>query len=111
MAAIENNLTGELETNLFFCDPSSPEQKGRIEKNHTLLRDIVKKGSSFDSFTQDNVNTIFSHINSVKRKEFYGKSAYDLFTFAFSEKLANLFGIQRIPPEQVIQSPLLLKSF
>ena len=39
-----------------------------VEKNHTLFRDIVPKGKSFDKFTQDTVNLIFSHVNSVKRK-------------------------------------------
>ena len=109
VVAIENNASGELETNLFFCDPSSPEQKARIEKNHTMLRDILRKGTSFDAFTQKDINTIFSHINSVKRKEFNGKSAYELFAFAFSDELANLLGIVKIPAEQVIQSSKLLK--
>jgi hypothetical protein len=34
-------------------------QKPRVEKNHTLFRDIVPKGESFDCLTQDMVNLIF----------------------------------------------------
>lgn len=105
----ENDISGVLETHLYFCDPYASYEKPHIEKNHTLFRDIVPKGSSFDNFTQKTVNLIFSHVNSVKRKQFNGKSAYDLFTFSYSEELASALGISRIPPERVIQSPALLK--
>lgn len=108
--AFENNSIGELETHMFFCEPSSPYEKPDIEKNHTLFRDIVPKGTSFDNFTQDTVNLIFSHVNAVKRKQFNGKSSYDMFTFAYSVKLANVLGVTYIPPTDVIQSPLLLKK-
>ena len=46
--AIENDLYGAKETHLFFCDPYKSCQKPRVEKNHTLFRDIVTKGQSFD---------------------------------------------------------------
>jgi len=109
VSAFENNADGDLETHLFFCDPNASYQKPHVEKNHTLFRDIVPKGSSFDSFTQETVDLIFSHVNAVKRKQFNGKSSYDLFTFSYSEKLASIFGISYIPPEKVCQSPSLLK--
>lgn len=109
VTAVENDEDGTLETKLFFCDPNAPYEKPRVEKNHTLFRDIVPTGTSFDSFTQDTVNLIFSHINSVKRKIFNGKSPYELFEFTFSAQLANALGIYFIPPDDVIQSPQLLK--
>jgi len=104
-----NDLTGNHETDLFFCDPNQSQQKARIEKNHTLFRDIVPKGESFDDFTQDTVNLIFSHVNSVKRKALNGKSAYELFCFTYGEKIADLFGITHVDAQDVIQSPKLLK--
>lgn len=106
---IENN-GDEPQSKLFFCDPHMPSEKARIEKNHTLFRDIVHKGASFDSFTQDTVNLIFSHVNAVKRQKFNGKSAYDLFCFSYSHELASALGISFIPAEQVVQSPALLKK-
>lgn len=106
---IETSLNGSRETRVFFCEPNASYEKPRVEKNHTLLRDIVSKGTSFDSFTQDTVNLIFSHMNSVKRANFNGRSAYELFAFAYSEELASALGIVRIAPENVIQSPKLLK--
>ncbi|MCQ8264294.1 hypothetical protein NF417_12955, partial [Streptococcus suis] len=42
-------------------------RKRRIEKNHTLIRDILPKGSSFDNLTQEDINLVCSHVNSVKR--------------------------------------------
>lgn len=108
--SFENDPDGHREVSMFFCDPMTPSQKPRIEKNHTLFRNIVPKGSSFDDFTQDTVNLIFSHVNSVCRSLYGGKSAYDLFSFLYSEKAAIALGIIKIPPADVIQSPLLLKN-
>ena len=108
--AIEQNLNGDKETSLFFCRPMKSCDKPHVEKNHTLFRDICPKGTSFDNFTQDTVDLIFSHVNSVARKKLNGKTPYELFDFTFGEKITSLFGIKKIPPREVIQSPLLLKK-
>jgi transposase, IS30 family len=108
--AIENNVIGERETHLFFCDPYKSYQKPRVEKNHTLFRDIVPKGSSFDHFTQDTVNLIFSHVNSVKRKSLGGKSPYEVFAFTYGAEIATLLGITPVSAGEVNQSPSLLKK-
>lgn len=110
VAVIENSPDSEKETSLFFCDPMQSSQKARIEKNHTLFRDIVPKGTSFDLFTQETIDLIFSHVNAVKRKDYGGRSAYDLFSFFYGEDLAKALGIRCIAPENVIQSPKLLKD-
>lgn len=109
--AFENDANGETETKMFFCNPNSPYQKPHVENNHTLFRGIVKSGSSFDNFTQGDVNLIFSHINAVKRKQFNGKSAYDMFVFTYSEELAKALGISFVDPKNVIQTSKLLKNF
>lgn len=109
--AIENTLSGdERESLLFFCDPYQSSQKPKVEKNHTLFRDIVPTGKSFDDFTQETVNLIFSNINSVKRKSLNGKTPYAMFSFAFGEEVAVILGIMPIPADQVSQSPKLLKT-
>jgi IS30 family transposase len=110
ISAIENDLNGLVETKLFFCDPMQSSQKPFVEKNHTLFRDIVPKGKSFDNFTQDTVDLIFSHVNCVKRKIFNGKSPFELFSFTFGEHIADIFGIVPIPADCVLQSPKLLRS-
>jgi len=106
--AFENNTEYIKETSLFFCDPYKSSQKPRVEKNHTLFRDIVPKGKSFDGFTQETVNLIFSHINSVKRKIYNGKTSYELFAFTYGEKIAQLLGVDYIHATDVVQSPKLL---
>ena len=106
--SFENDPDGKQELHLFFCDPMQSCQKPQVEKNHTLFRDIVPKGKSFDDFAQETVNLIFSHVNSVSRSIYHGKSAFDMFSFIYGEKLASLFGISRIPPDKVRQSPILL---
>ena len=73
-------------------------------------RDIVPKGESFQAFSQDTINLIFSHVNSVRRNSLNGKSPYEVFSFTFGSELADLLGIQRIPARDVIQSPLLCKT-
>jgi IS30 family transposase len=108
--AVENDEDGERETRLFFYDPYQPSQKPRIEKNHTLFRDIVPSGSSFDSFTQDTVNLIFSHVNSIKSQSLKGKTPFDMFAFLYGDNLAALLGITPIPPLAVCQASLLLKT-
>ena len=101
---------GVIETSLYFCDPYRSSQKPKVEKNHTLFRDIVPKGESFDHFTQETVNLIFSHVNSVKRKHLNGRTSYEMFSFTYGENIASLLGIQAIPASEVIQSPKLLEK-
>ena len=110
VAAFENDTDGNAESHMFFCEPCAPHEKAEIEKNHTLFRDIVKTGTSFENFTQETVNLIFSHVNAVKRKQFNGKSAYDMFSFYYSKMLASALGISFIPSNEVIQSPKLLEK-
>ena len=109
--AFENGLNEQLETKMFFCDPNAPYQKPHVENNHTLFRGIVETGTSFDDWTQENVDLIFSHINAVKRKQFNGKSSYDMFTFTYSNELAEALGISFVEPKNVIQTSKLLKYF
>ena len=104
---IEMDVRGECK--LFFCDPNRSDQKGRIEKNHTLIRDILPKGTSFDNLTQEDINLVCSHVNSVKRAALNGKSAYELFAFTYGAEIPKLLGISKIPAEDVCQSSTLLQ--
>ena len=104
---IEMDMRGE--SKLFFCDPNRSDQKGRIEKNHTLIRDILPKGTSFDNLTQEDINLVCSHVNSVKRAALNGKSAYELFAFTYGEEIPKLLDISKIPAEDVCQSSKLLQ--
>ena len=104
---IEMDIRGEIK--LFFCDPNRSDQKGRIEKNHTMIRDILPKGTSFDNLTQEDINLVCSHVNNVKRAALNGKSAYEIFAFTYGEEIPKLLGISKIPAEDVCQSSKLLQ--
>lgn len=109
VTAFTDDLEGLTESKVFFCDPYRSSQKPKVEKNHTLFRDIAPKGTSFDDFTQKDADTIFSHVNSVKRNVFNGNSPYSLFVQIFGKDTAEALGIVEILPNDVIQSPKLLK--
>ena len=83
---IEMDVRGE--SKLFFCDPNRSDQKGRIEKNHTLIRDILPKGTSFDNLTQEDI---------------------ELVSFTYGEEIPKLLGISKIPAEDVCQSSKLFQ--
>ena len=98
--------TGEIISNLFYCDANSSWQKGNIEKNHEFIRYVLHKGTSFDDLTQDDVNLLMNHINNTCRDSLDGKSPYDLtLHMGFLEKL-NLY---KISPKDVNLSRNLLK--
>lgn len=109
VTAFTDTVGGEAESRVFFCDPYRSSQKPKVEKNHTIFRDIVPKGTSFDDLTQNDVNMIFSHVNGIKRKVFNGKCPYELFVAMYGEETASILGICEIPPHDVVQSPKLLK--
>ena len=110
VTALENSPDGVKEACLFFCDPYQSSQKPHVEKNHSLFRDILPSGQSFDFLTQEMVNQIFSHVNSVKRKSLNGKTPYEVFSFLFGATTAEAFGILPIDAKDVIQSPRLLEK-
>lgn len=73
-----SHVTKEQKTKLFYCDSYSSYQKAEIECNHKMIRYVIPKSRSIDSFTQDNLNLLFSHINSYPRESKYGRKPYDI---------------------------------
>ena len=102
--------TGEKRTQIFYCHPSSPFEKGSCEVNHELLRRILPKGTSFDDLNQDDINLIMSHINSYKRKKLNNVSPYTLFSTIYGKDTIDKLGIQEIEPNKVSLSRNLLKK-
>ena len=102
--------TGELRTQIFYCHPSSPFEKGSCEVNHELLRRILPKGTSFDNLNQTDINLIMSHINSYKRKKLNFKSPYFMFSQIYGKDTIDKLGIQEIEPNNVSLSNSILKK-
>ena len=105
-----DSTTLEKRTQIFYCHPSSPYEKGSCEVNHELLRRILPKGTSFDDLTQDDINIIMSHINSYKRKKLNDKSPYFMFSSIYGKDTINKLGIKEINPNDINLSTKLLKK-
>lgn len=100
--------TGESLTHLFYCDSYSSYQKGAIEENHTLLRYILPKGTSFSSLTQDKVDLMISHINSFYRKSIQS-CPYELMKAFYGSNLLDILKVKAIDPDLVTLKPILMK--
>ena len=59
--------------------------------------------------TQSQLNIIFSHMNSTARKQYNGKTPYQLFCLYYGKEMTDLLEIRNIPADKVIQSKRLLK--
>ena len=106
----ENNIElNEARGHIFYCDPQRPEQKPHIETNHNFVRNILPNGKSLKNISQDDLNLMFSHINSVPRGNLGGKTPYDVFTYFYGEKVLKKLGIQKIEKDMVTLKPYLLK--
>ena len=93
---------------MFYCDPSSPYQKGCCEVTHEFVRRVLPKGTSFQGLEQDFVDFMFSHINSTYRKKLNDHSPFDAFSSVLgSGILEKHFNITRIDPQSVHLKPSL----
>jgi len=107
--AIEFDSAGEQRTKVFYCDPSSPYQKGAVENNHEMIRRIVPKGKSFDKYSQDDIKLMMNHINSYGRKKLNDKPPHLLFSFLHGTDVLRKLDSQLISPNDIVLTPELLK--
>ena len=104
-----NCETGEIRSNVFYCDAQMPSQKPHVENNHEFIRNIIQKKKSMKELTQDKLNLMFSHINSVSRKSLGGKTPYEAFEFFYGKETLDKLDIQKIAKDKVTLQPYLLK--
>lgn len=104
-----NTETGEIRSNIFYCDPQTPSQKPHVENNHNYVRDIIPNGKSLKNLTQEDLNLMFSHINSTPRKVLNGKTPYEAFEFLYGNEILKKLNIQKIEKDMVTLQPYLLK--
>ena len=104
-----NHETGEIRSNIFYCDAQRPSQKPHVENNHEFIRYIIPNKHSMKDLTQDKLNLMFSHINSVPRKILGGKTPYEAFEFFYGKETIDKLNIQKIEKDKVTLQPYLLK--
>lgn len=96
-------------TSIFYCHPYAAYQKPEVENNHELIRRVIPKGKSMDTFNQQDITLLMSHVNSYVRKKLNDQSPFDAFSSRYGFKLINSLGIARINPNDIILKPSLLK--
>ena len=97
-------------TNVFYCEPNRSDEKASCENNHRLIRDVIPKSTSLVPYTQEEISLMMNHINSYCRKKSFGKCAYDLAMDVFPEDFFDLLGLYKIPANEVMLKPKLLKD-
>ena len=108
--AFEINFeTGECRSKIFYCDAQQSQQKPHVENNHNFIREILPNGRDLAHLTQEQLDLMFSHINSVPRKSLGGKTPYEAFTFFYGEEIPKKLNIQKIEKDMVTLKPYLLK--
>lgn len=103
-----NTETGEIRSNIFYCDPQRPDQKPHVENNHNYVRDIIPNKKSLQHLTQDDISLMFSHINSAPRASLNGKTPYEAFEFLYGSEILKKLKIQKIEKDMVTLQPYLL---
>lgn len=99
---LETDEEGNRICKVFYCDPYRSNQKAECEKNHVFFRRIVNKGNSFKDFSQKDIDTIFSHINSYPRASLKNKSPYDLFALEYKPIILSLLNLIKISLKDIM---------
>ena len=107
---IEKTKDGKHRTYVFYCDPYVSNQKGKLEKNHEFIRYVIPKGHSMHKYTQDDINLMTSHINSLARDSLNGASPFDLAEILIDKKIPLLTGLKKVSPDEVMLKPELIES-
>ena len=107
---LECGVDNVIRTSIYYCDPMCSWQKPHCEKNHEYIRKICPKGTSFDNYTQYDIDRMMSHINSAPRESLGGLTPYALADMMLSGTLMKAFGLRKIDPDDVILTPDLLKK-
>ena len=102
--------TGEVLTQVFYCDPNSSWQKGSIEKNHEFIRYILPKGTSFANLTQNDCYKIASHINSIPRLSLNNVSPYEAALLFTGKDNLDKLQIKKIDYDDIDLTSNLLKK-
>lgn len=98
---LERGEDNSVRLRVFYCDPYASYQKGGCERNHALIRYLIKKGESFDNAHQSDIDALFSHINSLKRKSLQGVSSIQRFEHLFHRSIPETLNIFEIPASKL----------
>jgi len=76
--AAHTELTVATGMDVYFCDPSSPWQRGTNENTNGLLRQYFPKGTGLKGYSQDYLDSIASKLNDRPRKTLKYHTPHDM---------------------------------
>ena len=95
---------------VYFTNPYRSTDKAECERNHEFVRYIIPKGKTLDNLTQEDINLMFSHINSYVRESNQNKTPFELIKERFGSEFLELIGVKHVEPNDVVLKPRLLKK-
>lgn len=95
---------------VYFTNPYRSTDKAECERNHEFIRYIIPKGKTLGNLSQEDINLMFSHINSYIRESNQNKTPFELVKERFGSEFLELIGIRRIDPNDVVLKPKLLSK-
>lgn len=99
--AIEYDENGEKIANTYYTTPYRSTDKAECERNHEFIRYCIPKSKSIDKLTQEDLNNMFSNINSYVRKSLNDTTPYKLTKEKFGKEFLDLIGISKIERKKV----------
>ena len=89
-------------------------QKPHVENNHNLFRYVCPSGADLKKIglrSQEDVDLIFSHVNSYKRESLMGKSPIEVFNFFHDDSnILEKLEIKEIDSESIDLTVNLIKK-
>ena len=103
---IELSDGGERRTRVFFCDPGASNQKPHVENYNAQARPVFPKHAVLNEYTQDELYTLASHLDSRCLSSLDDRTPADLFVEIFGEEMLELLHLRKIPPKEVKLKPI-----
>lgn len=104
---IELSSKGEKICGVFFTSPYKAADKAVCERLHELVRYFLPKGHSLDTLNQEDVDEMYSHINSYVRKSKGDQTPYDMMKRKFGEDFLSKIHIYKVPKKKVRLLPII----
>ena len=108
--ALDRGQDNLVRTSVYYCTPMCSWQKPHCKKNQEYIRKVYPKGTSFDSYSQSDINKLMIHINSTPRKSLGGLSPMMLAKLTLPHELLDYFGLYEMPAGRITLTPALLKN-
>lgn len=87
-----------------------PIKKELLKKKHEFIRYIIPKGVSMDSLSQQDIDLMINHINSLTRPSLNNATPYDLAQILLDKEVLKKLNLKKIVANEIQLKPNLLKK-